>query len=87
MSDLFCLSNAVFTSLMLIRTFGTGSQSGMSWHYQLPMVLYAFMNVTQLGVLLLAPQLFQQRRFQVRCAFVQEQYAALGSWDQLGGVG
>jgi hypothetical protein len=63
--DLICLSNAVVTSFMLIRTFGTGADSGMSWHYQLPMILYAMMNVTQLGLLLLKPDLHQAYRFQV----------------------
>lgn len=51
---------------MLIRTFGTGANSGMSWHYQLPMILYGIMNVTQLGLLLLKPDLHQTYRFQVR---------------------
>jgi hypothetical protein len=63
--DLICLCNAVFTSFMLIRTFGTGANSGMSWHYQLPMILYGIMNVTQLGLLLLKPDLHQTYRFQV----------------------
>lgn len=62
---MICLTNAVFTSLMLIRTFGTGNSSGMSWHYQLPMILYACMNVTQLSLLLLKPNLHQAYRFQV----------------------
>jgi hypothetical protein len=64
-SDLFCLANAVLTSCMLIRTFGTGSNSGMTWHYQLPMILYGVMNVTQLALLLLKPELYQRYRFQV----------------------
>lgn len=66
--DLICLTNAVFTSFMLIRTFGTGANSGMSWHYQLPMLLYGVMNVTQLSLLLLKPNMHQAYRFQVGAA-------------------
>lgn len=65
-SDLFCVANAVLTSCMLIRTFGTGSNSGMTWHYQLPMLVYACMNVTQMALLLLQPEVYQKHRFQVR---------------------
>lgn len=64
-SDLFCLVNGVLTSCMLIRTFGTGANSGMAWHYQLFMILYGVMNVTQLALLLLKPELYQRYRFQV----------------------
>lgn len=52
-------------SCMLIRTFGTGANSGMTWHYQLFMILYGVMNVTQLALLLLKPELYQRYRFQV----------------------
>lgn len=63
--DLICLTNALFTSYMLIRTFGIGAESGFSWHYQLPMLLYGCMNVTQMTVLLLKPDVHQAYRFQV----------------------
>ena len=64
-SDLFCLVNGVLMSCMLIRTFGTGANSGMTWHYQLFMILYGVVNVTQLALLLLKPELHQRYRFQV----------------------
>ena len=63
--DLICLTNAVFTSFMLVRTFGIGPHSGFSWHYQIPTILYGCMNVTQLALLLLQPNVHQAYRFQV----------------------
>lgn len=44
---------------MLIRTFGLGSSSGMSYHHLAPTLVYLTLAILQLGVLLLAPAVHQ----------------------------
>jgi hypothetical protein len=57
--DLINLCNNIFTYSMLLRTFGFGSSSGMSWHHLLPVATYFILAILQLLVLLLAPNLHQ----------------------------
>ncbi|KAF6256283.1 hypothetical protein COO60DRAFT_132138 [Scenedesmus sp. NREL 46B-D3] len=63
--DLICLCNNIFTYSMLLRTFGFGSSSGMSWHHLLPVATYFILAILQLLVLLLAPHLHQRHRFRL----------------------
>jgi hypothetical protein len=44
---------------MLLRTFGLGSSSGMSWHHLLPVATYFVLAILQLLALLLAPNFHQ----------------------------
>ncbi|WIA09637.1 hypothetical protein OEZ85_009025 [Tetradesmus obliquus] len=66
--DLICLCNNIFTYSMLLRTFGFGSSSGMSWHHLLPVATYFILAILQLLVLLLAPNLHQRHRLHVTIA-------------------
>jgi uncharacterized membrane protein len=68
--DFICLCHNIFTYSMLLRTFGLGSSSGMSWHHLLPVATYFILAILQLLVLLLAPNLHQVQSLKAGIPFL-----------------
>jgi hypothetical protein len=73
--DLCCLTNSVFISALLLRSFG----APMTWAEWLQAALYPVMSVVQLAVMFWWKESYQQHRFKVSKARTRARAAAADS--------